>query len=246
MNMKYLPLYCFLFASSLVYAITPPQILLPSTSTPDDLSLIRQKEESRELSIEEQLVYKQMFSMAYANIDTLVDDANLKPKTWATVFSYGTIITGKLRNSGNTSYLVESALPGAQEISCNIEKLGGRVIIVSNYTESGLTYSQLAQLRASESELKKQKICYSSLIVANAADATNKNPRFVAISSGDYESVVTTAKLPPLKIIAYFGTKFEDFPDFKANTASMLSPDSSKFEPFGYNYFLLPDFLSKN
>lgn len=244
--MKYLPLYCLLFVSSLVYAITPPPIVSPNTTTPDDLTLIRQKEESRELSIEEQLVYKQMFSMAYSNIDILVDDANLKPKTWATVFSYGTIIAGKLRKNGSISYLVESALPGAQEISCNIEKLGGRVIIVSNYAESGFAYSQLAQLRATESELKKQKICYSSLIVANAADATNKNPRFTAISSGDYESVITTAKLPPLKIIAYFGTKFEDFPDFKANTASMLSPDSSKFEPFGYNYFLLPDFLGKN
>lgn len=242
--MKYLPLYfLLLLTGAAVYAVNLPPV--PAAPVNNDLISLEKKEESKTSFVEKQLIYRQIYNMAFDNISMIVDDNKLKAKTWAAVFSYRALVSEATHVFGQP--ITESAISGAKDLSCNIEGLGGRVIIISNYSEEeSLGLSQLAQLRATESELKAMKFCYSSLIVPNTPDATNKNPRFTAVTSGDYESVITTVKLPPLKIIAYFGTKFEDFPNFKANVADKISPDSSEFEPFGYNYFLLPDFqLSK-
>ena len=234
--MKYIPLFILVCVTICVNAVNLPVLQISESPIVDDLTKFKVIEESSQLKLEQQLIYRQTFSMAYDNIDALVDDEVLKPKTWVVVFSLSSILRNTSFSSG-IAYML--AIPGAKNLTCAIEKLGGHVIIVSNYDEGG-QLSQIGQLHMIESSLHQQQFCFSSLIIPNTGDATNKNPRFTAIGSGDYESVITTSKLPALKIIAYFGTSFEDFPNLKTNTALTLPATSSVFNKFGESYYLLP------
>ena len=204
-------------------------------------------------SAEQKALYRQVFATGVATLLTNRESEPSKP--WGVIFALdGTL----LDNSAKTLNILQNcaepsseelslwakaelpATPGAVEATCLIQRNGGKVVIVSN--RDGSEQSPFDMQVALSANLKKVGICYTSLIFANNRQDSNKNPRFVAVATGDYENIVTSyKKLPPLKIIGYFGSDIEDFPDFKQNTASKLSSEAEQFNQFGTRYFMLPN-----
>lgn len=207
-------------------------------------------------SAEAKAIYLQIFNNAYDQILDNVAESGLKTHAWAVVFALdGTLLDNSkakatqvsLRSNAsedvhqaNESANYYSALPGASEISCDLRDAGARVIIITN-RDGNVNNKNLNMINWTQENLKQQDICYDSIIFANHASDSNKNPRFSAVINGDYENVITTKTFPPLPIMGYFGSDIQDFPNFKQNTAHDYSADSDLFDDFGYRYFMLPN-----
>lgn len=209
-------------------------------------------------SAERKALYRQIFNDALDQIEYNVTEDKLKSKTWGVVFGLdgtlmdvsGSYLTNTAKCASNNpgagnQFVIESAVnatPGAREITCGIQKLGGYVVIVSDVVGSGENGATIQQL--TKTNLARLKICYDNILFSNNQYDKDKNPRFTAVTAGDYENVISSRKLPAIKIMAYLGSNIEDFPDFKQSTAKNLSPDSPELEEFGDRYFLLPNPLS--
>lgn len=203
-------------------------------------------------SAERKALYRQIFNDALDQIEYTAHNDKLKSKTWGVIFALdGTLLdisdsylekTIKCKDDEPAEIVDESAVfstPGAQEITCGIQKLGGYVIIISNQVNSNSAGKN--KLQATAANLSRLRICYDNLVFANNQYDTDKNPRFTAVSTGDYENVISTKKLPPLKIIAYLGSNIEDMPNFKQSTAKNLPANSTALDEFGDQYFLVPN-----
>lgn len=203
-------------------------------------------------SAEAKALFQQTFSIALDQIKDLVSEKKLATKSWTVVFALeGTLLDASeyqstwLRsnksNSEHAYYPVGqlNVIPGATNISCKIQEMGGRVIIVSNSVGSGEKGKNLIQ--TTEDNLSQQKICYDSIVFANDNYDRNKNPRFTAISSGDYENVITTKTFAPLNVIAYIGSDIQDFPNYKQSTTKDLPIGNQNWDKFGEEYFILPN-----
>ena len=132
---------------------------------------------------------------------------------------------------------VSVAAPGAINFTCSIQKLGGRVILVTN--RNGIYDDKIQE--ATVDNLEAQGICFDNVVFANGDDDRNKTPRFIAITKGDYSNILATEKLAPLKVVAYFGDNIQDFPNIKQTDAIKQTPDSKYFQKFGQEYFSLPN-----
>ena len=206
-------------------------------------------------SVENKAIYRQIMSSTLNQIAINKDFAKLKPKTWGVVFAIdGTLLdvsdfyyNNVLKCNKENPELIEDyylkataiATPGATKLTCGIRKLGGYVVVVTNRDGSGGNGKNIVAL--TQANLTQQKICYDSIIFANNIYDTNKNPRFAAVTTGDYENVIATKQLPAIKIAAYMGTDITDFPDFKQNTAKLIPANSAELDDFGQNYFMLPN-----
>ncbi len=205
--------------------------------------------------------YRQVFTSALTIIESTVKTQKPQAGAWGVIFSLdGTLLdnspylVAKLTAPANSSfesytqYLQNNLLaptPGALEISCAIQKLGGKVFIISN--RLGTT------LRLSQNNLAHYQICYDALLLANDDNDTNKNPRFNAVIVGDYENIISSSIHSATPIYAYFGSQIEDFPHLKQNIISRLnhSPlavdtakyaaDPTQLDKFGTSYFILPN-----
>ena len=173
-------------------------------------------------------IFRQIFNNGLEKIIANVNNQKLKNNSWGVVFGLeGTLIDNS-----------RLATPGAPQVTCKIIKLGGIVSIVTN--RSGQVANNNDFILQTTKILDKQGICYSNVVFANNNNDTNKNPRFRAISSGDYENVFTSKRLEPIQIVGYFGTEIEGFPDLKQNLANTLPVSDPIFSPFGQQYFMLP------
>lgn len=206
-------------------------------------------------SAERKALYRQIFNDALDQIEYTVTEDKLKSKTWGVIFGLdGTLldISGNYLNNTNrciggdpetkNQFIIESAVSataGAKEITCGIQKLGGYVVIVSDVVGSGENGMILQQ--QTKANLSRLKICYDNILFTNNQYDTDKNIRFTAVNAGDYENVISSRKLPPIKVIAYLGSNIEDIPNFKQATAKNLPADSPELEDFGDRYFLLPN-----
>lgn len=205
-------------------------------------------------SAEAKVIYRQIFYNAYNQILDNVAESGLKAHTWAVVFALGgtlldnsaikppqsvtpsdTDIHRSIESINNYS-----ALPGAAEVSCDLQNAGARVIIITN-RDGSIDNKKFNMISQTQDNLRQQHICYDSIIFATRASDTNKNPRFSAVINGDYENVITTKTFPALPIMGYFGSDIQDFPDFKQNTAHEYPEDSDLFDDFGETYFMLPN-----
>lgn len=205
-------------------------------------------------SAEAKVIYRQVFYNAYNQILDNVTESGLKAHTWAVVFALdGTLLDNsaikltQAATSPNTdihrgieSINTYSALPGASEVSCDLQNAGARVIIITN-RDGSIDNKNFNMISETQNNLKQQHICYDSIIFATHASDSNKNPRFSAVLNGDYENVTTTKSFTALPIIGYFGSDIQDFPDFKQNTAHDYPEDSDLFDDFGEKYFMLPN-----
>jgi hypothetical protein len=173
-------------------------------------------------------MYREIFTNGLEKIVANVAEQKLTKNSWGVVFS----LDGTLLDDSNI------AAPGAPQITCKITKLGGVVSIVTD--RSGVVANNNDFINQTTKELDKQGICYSNIVFAQNNNDTNKNPRFNAVISGDYENIITTKRLPPIQIIAYFGNKIEDFPNLKQNLANTAPVSDNMFSQFGQQYFMLP------
>ncbi|WP_150467440.1 HAD family acid phosphatase [Francisella sp. SYW-9] len=130
------------------------------------------------------------------------------------------------------------AIPGAVKFTNLIHKLGGYVSFVTN--RGG---NDKKEFDATIKNLKQQHIYFDQVLFSNKDDGKeqfNKNPRFKAVQSGEYnKNIILTNKLPAHKVIAYFGDNIQDFPNMKQET--MQKADPKAFKEFGSKYFIMPN-----
>jgi 5'-nucleotidase (lipoprotein e(P4) family) len=114
------------------------------------------------------------------------------------------------------------AIPGAAEFTQGVQRLGGRVAIVTGRD----------QVVCPETEANLRAVGIGVDIVLCRADPANsdKNPRFRAVAEG-----TTPAGLPPLRVIAWLGDNIRDFPGLDQ------SARADALQLFGTRYFMLPN-----
>ena len=173
-------------------------------------------------------MYREIFTNGLEKIVANVAEQELTKKSWGVIFS----LDGTLLDDSNI------ATPGAPQISCKIIKLGGIVSVVTD--RSGVIANNNDFIYQTTKELDKQGICYSNIVFAQNNNDSNKNPRFNAVTLGDYENIITTKRLSAIQIIGYFGNKIEDFPNLKQNLANTAPVSDNMFSKFGQQYFMLP------
>lgn len=209
-------------------------------------------------SAERIAIYEQTFVSAEKQIDINRKESDIKSTNWGIVVGLdGTLLDSSeykyyqyfgCTNENSLDYKefaiknMFQANPGAANFTCDIQALGGKVFIVTNRDVGDEQGHDV--MTATAHNLETQHICYDSIIYAQDAFDTNKNPRFNAISTGDYENITAQNPQPATKIIAYVGNDIEDFPNFKQNTAHNYHDDSDEFNLFGSEYFLLPNPLT--
>jgi hypothetical protein len=205
--------------SNNIYAATSVDYSLPSAALINQIDINYANKKA---------IYREILTNGLEKIVTVVAQQKLAKNTWGVIFG----LDGTLLDDAKV------ATPGAVELTCKIIKLGGMVSIVTE--RSGAIANNTDFITQTQNQLDSQGICYSNIVFANNNNDTNKNPRFSAVSSGDYENIFTTKRLPPLQIVGYFGTKIEDFPDLKQNLANTLPVSDNMFSQFGQKYFMLP------
>ena len=173
-------------------------------------------------------MYREIFTNALEKIVANVAEQKLRKGAWGVIFA----LDGTLLDDSNI------AAPGASQITCKIIKFGGMVSIVTN--RSGGVANNTDFINQTTKVLGSQGICYSNVVFAQNNNDINKNPRFNAVKSGDYENIITTKRIPSIQIIGYFGNKVEDFPNLKQNLANTAPISDNMFSQFGQQYFMLP------
>jgi 5'-nucleotidase (lipoprotein e(P4) family) len=129
------------------------------------------------------------------------------------------------------------ATPGASNFTCKIQKLGGKVVLITN--RDG-TFDNKIQ-KATIDNLKSAGICFNNVVFANGPKDNNKTPRFEAVTVGKYNNIIATGKLPQLKILGYFGDNIQDFPNITQSEAIKQDQNSDFYKKFGQDYFSLPN-----
>jgi len=197
--------------------------------------------------------YNQVFSIGEEKIKAIVSQKHLKKGQWGVIFDIDetvldnseyekrTILScGKYSESTMYSFMEEElsiATPGASNLTCSIQKMGGRVILITNRNGSFDNKIQPATI----ANLKKTGICFDNVLFAKEQKDDDKNPRFEAAQKGNYTGITSFTKLPPLKIVAYFGDNIQDFPMIKQQNAIQQDPNGAFYKKFGQEYFSLPN-----
>ncbi|MDD3265662.1 MAG: HAD family acid phosphatase [Burkholderiales bacterium] len=213
--------------------------------------------QSSRLLAEKSAMFHQILNNAYEEIYKNTKSINIKKDPWAIVMGLdGTILDtsafkhyqqiGCVSNEENITKFIEQfplpVNPGMAEFSCSIQKLGGKIIIITNRYPETQNPSSSNIIKATEDNLKKESVCYDSIIFAHDKNDTNKNPNFQAILSGDYENIITTKTFSTLQTIAFIGNDIEDFPNINQGSAyDYLNQKPDELDKFGNVYFLLPN-----
>lgn len=228
------------------------------TNNTKDANIISESNiQNSKSSAEKKAMFHQILSDAYEEIYKNTKSINTKKEPWAIVMGLdGTILDtsafrhyqqiGCVSNEENINKFIEQyKLPtnlGIAGFSCSIQAIGGKVIIVTKRYPETPNISNSNIIKATESNLKNENVCYDSIIFAHDKNDTNKNPNFQAITSGDYENVITTKKFPALQIISFIGNNIEDFPNInQGSAADYLNQKPEELDKFGNIYFLLPN-----
>lgn len=209
-------------------------------------------------SAERKAIYHEVFYWGEKSIHEKIAHEHLKPHKWGVIFDIDeTLLDNSELNYkqliGCKPFTDESfvdfmfsrkgvATPGGQAITCNLQKLGAFVSLVTNRDGSyhdPKTHDSV--MSATLDNLRAQHICFDQIIFAQSPTDRDKNPRFKAVISGQYpKDLVITNKLPPHQVIAYFGDNIQDTPNMDQ---IQLSKDHNpqKFDRFGSTYFTLPN-----
>lgn len=117
------------------------------------------------------------------------------------------------------------AVPGAATFLAGVQKLGGRVAVVTNTVQS-LCPDVAANLRA-------VSLPYDILVCRADDGEDRKEGRWKAVASG-----TAVPGLGPVEILVWVGDNIQDFPD--QSQALQSQPDSA-FADFGVRFFALPN-----
>jgi 5'-nucleotidase (lipoprotein e(P4) family) len=117
-----------------------------------------------------------------------------------------------------------TALPGAARFIAQVRSLGGRVVIVTNRTQS-----ECEDTRANFMTLG----ILVDMMLCRPADTSDKNPRFAAVQNG-----TAMPGVPALEVVMWVGDNAQDFPSLTQRLGA--APDSA-FALFGTRYVVLPN-----
>lgn len=205
-------------------------------------------------SAERNAVFREVFSGAELQVLGRAKDRNLKPGGWGVVFgldntlldtsSYYRTMALQCKDPDQLTFLNNlteknyPSTPGAAKITCNIQKMGGLVSIVTRRDPTQAP----GVVDATVNNLVRQNICFDQIIFMNGGK-TNKNPYFRSIILGEYpDSLMVTQKLPAHLVVAYFGDNIQDFPNLtQSQMLQNNQADSPAYDNFGMFYFMLPN-----
>lgn len=204
-------------------------------------------------SAERNAQYNQIFALGLEKVAAQVKTEKLKKKTWGVImdidetvldnsqYEKQQVMTCEGYNEKNMYAFMEQATspatPGAHKFTCSIQKMGGKVVLVTN--RNGAFDDKIQD--ATVKNLEQSGICFDNVIFANGPKDTDKTPRFNAVVKGDYKDIVAIEKIKPLKIVAYFGDNIQDFPNINQKDAIKQDPNSKFYHSFGQTYFSLPN-----
>jgi 5'-nucleotidase (lipoprotein e(P4) family) len=114
-------------------------------------------------------------------------------------------------------------VPGAADFTRQVQRLGGRVAIVTNRADSlcDVTRKNLASAGIA-----------TDLVLCQPVGESNKNPRFGRIQSGS-----AVAGVPALNVLAWIGDNIQDFPAL----TQAARGQSKLLDDFGVRFFVLPN-----
>jgi 5'-nucleotidase (lipoprotein e(P4) family) len=115
------------------------------------------------------------------------------------------------------------AVPGAARFTATVQRLGGRVVIVTNRADS--------LCAATRGNLDRLAIP-ADLVLCQPPGEADKNARFERVEEGRASST-----LPALRVVEWVGDNILDFP----HLTQAARTDSSALADFGRIYFLLPN-----
>lgn len=116
-------------------------------------------------------------------------------------------------------------VPGALAFLATVERLGGRIAIVTNRAHD--------LCADTEENFRRHGIPYDVMLCKPASGERSKQPRWDAVEAG-----TAAADLPPLEIVLYLGDAIQDFP--RLDQELRRAPESAYGE-FGSTYFIVPN-----
>ncbi|MDD3266234.1 MAG: HAD family acid phosphatase [Burkholderiales bacterium] len=205
-------------------------------------------------SAERTALYRQTYTIGLEKVSAMVQKNKLQNNKWGVILDIDeTVLDNSLYekdhvdNCSNynpkTMYpfmekKVSIATPGSVKFTCSVQKMGGKVVLVTN--RDGTFDDKIQQ--ATIDNLKSEGLCFDNVVFANGDKDHNKTPRFEAVAAGNYTGIVAQKNnLPGFKVIAYFGDNIQDFPNSKQSDISQLSPDDKYFDKLGQEYFSIPN-----
>ncbi len=213
-------------------------------------------------SAERNAIYREVFLLGENQIQQVVKAQHLKPHQWGVVFDIdetvlddGAMYQQKVLQCQTMNFTLQDfsafevqgiakATPGGAKITCDIQKMGGYVSLISN-RDGGYVDSKTGQniMAATLKNLKQEGICFDQVILMSKnSDSMDKNPRFTAVKTGVYPANMGYSNtLPKHPVIAYFGDNIQDFPNLAQQDMIKQNPNGSAYDPFGVMYFSLPN-----
>lgn len=195
-------------------------------------------------SAERNAIYREVYRLAENAIKEKVQQQHLKPHHWGVIldidettldnslWNYQTDIQGSKEDWNHfAAKSISIALPGVKQFARDIHRMGGYVNYVSN--------RPAFLLAATKKNFYSQGIYFDQILLDTTNVGTsfvNKNPRFNAIIYGQAPS-----KLPPQKILAWFGDNIQDFPQLKQKVMIKQNPNGPAYQPFGITFFAMPN-----
>jgi 5'-nucleotidase (lipoprotein e(P4) family) len=116
-----------------------------------------------------------------------------------------------------------TALPGAVEYVAAVQRLGGRVVVVTNREHD------VCEPTRENMEALGMRV---DLVLCRRG-VSDKNPRFEAVTAGR-----AGGGLPPLEVLQFVGDNIQDFPGLSQRSRD---EGASAFALFGDRYFVLPN-----
>jgi 5'-nucleotidase (lipoprotein e(P4) family) len=150
--------------------------------------------------------------------ETVLDNSQYQKELGGQPYSSATWAQWVRRRAAGT-------VPGVPAFLAHVRRLGGRVVIVTNRTES-LCEDTRENLRA-------LSLTVDLVLCRPDAGSSDKNARFEAVARG-----TASAELPPLEVLAFVGDNIQDFPGLRQDLRK--APEEALAD-FGRRYFVLPN-----
>ena len=209
-----------------------PQPATSAPALPDSLRWVRDSAEYRAATL-------QTYRSATSSVTSAA--SGRQAGSWAVVLDADETVISNLqyqieRSQAGLNYSAESwrawvarrkatPIPGAATFLARVRDLGGRIVIVTNRLES--------ECADTEALFKTERLTYDVMLCRPDGETSDKNPRFAAVAAG-----TSTAGGPPLEIVAFLGDNILDFPGL---TQASVKQSAATLEPFGVEYFLVPN-----
>lgn len=188
-------------------------------------------------SAEYRAIARQTYAVAARHLPELTH--GLAPGSWAVILDADETVLDNSEyerrraelDSGFTSaswdaWVAEQAapaVPGAVPFTTTVQRLGGRVVIVTNRAEA----------RCEETRANLDRVGVGAdLVLCQRAGEADKNPRFARVQDGR-----ASPALPALVVVEWLGDNIRDFPHLTQAARS----DTAALADFGRIYFLVPN-----